>query len=305
MMPDVNGILSLIKPLEWTSMEVVRRVRRLTGQKKVGHAGTLDPQATGVLPICIGQATRVMEYLVDSPKTYAALVRLGVTTDSYDALGQVTATADPSQVTRGDFDAALAAYRGVFQQVPPMFSALKRDGKRLYELARAGVEVARPPREVEIYRLDVTGWDPPDVSLEIECGRGMYVRSLAHDLGVDLGCGAHLKELSRLRSGPFRIAEAVTFEKMEQACENDDWRRLLHPVDHPLLDLKAAIVQREKEEAIKRGENIYLGLRTGADSREQMYRAYSAADGRFLALLQPARVRGQWRPVKVFRLPPS
>ena len=304
-MPDVNGILSLIKPLEWTSMELVRRVRRLTGQKKVGHAGTLDPQATGVLPVCIGQATRVMEYLVDSPKTYAALVRLGVTTDSYDALGQVTATADPSHVTRSDFDAALDAYRGVFQQVPPMFSALKRDGKRLYDLARAGVEVDRPSREVEIYRLDVVEWDPPDVRLEIECGRGMYVRSLAHDLGVDLGCGGHLKELSRLRSGPFRIAEAVTFEQMEEACERGDWRSMLFPVDHPLLQLKAAIVQRDKEEAIKRGENVYLGLRAGAESPELMYRAYSAVDGRFLALLQPARVRGQWRPVKVFRLPPA
>ena len=186
-----------------------------------------------------------------------------------------------------------------------MFSALKRDGKRLYDLARAGVEVDRPSREVEIYRLDVVEWDPPDVRLEIECGRGMYVRSLAHDLGVDLGCGAHLKELSRLRSGPFRIAEAVTFEQMEEACERGDWRSLLFPVDHPLLQLKAAIVQRDKEEAIKRGENVYLGMRAGAESPELMYRAYSAVDGRFLALLQPARVRGQWRPVKVFRLPPA
>ena len=305
-MPDAHGILNIIKPLEWTSMEVVRQVRRLTGQKKVGHAGTLDPQATGVLPVCIGQATRVMEYLVNSPKTYTALVRLGVSTDSYDALGQVTATADPSHVTREAIDSALDAYRGVFPQVPPMYSALKRDGKRLYDLARAGVEVARPPREVEIYRMDVTEWDPPDVRIVIECGRGMYVRSLAHDLGADLGCGAHLKELSRLRSGPFRIAEAYTMEQMEQVCEGDDWRSLLFPVDHPLLDLKAAIVQRDKAEAIKRGESVYLGLRTGATpQQEPMYRAYSAEDGRFLALLQPARVRGLWRPVKVFRLPPA
>ncbi len=303
-MAEVHGILSMIKPPEWTSMDVVRRVRRLTGQKKAGHAGTLDPQATGVLPVCIGQATRVMEYLVDSPKTYAAVVRLGEATDSYDALGQVTETADASGVTLGEVDAALDAYRGVFGQVPPMFSALKRDGKRLYDLARAGVEVARPPREVEIYRLEVREWSPPEVRLEIDCGRGMYVRSLAHDLGVDLGCGGHLKELSRLRSGPFRMGESITFEELESACEGGDWRRLLFAVDHPLLHLRAAIVGREKEEAMRRGESVFLGLRPGGE-QDGLCRAYSAGDGRFVGLLGPARARGQWRPVKVFRLPPS
>jgi tRNA pseudouridine55 synthase len=300
-MDEVNGIINVIKPLQWTSMEVVRRIKRFTGQKKVGHAGTLDPQATGVLPICIGQATRVMEYLVDSPKTYLALVHLGVSTDSYDALGQITETKDPSYVTEQDISTALEKYFGVFHQVPPMYSALKKDGERLYNLARAGKEVDRPPREVEIYKLKIIQWSPPEIRLEIECGRGMYVRSLAHDLGTDLGCGAHLKELSRLHTGPFDISTAVSMDQVEEACENGTWRSLLFPIDFPLLKFKAAIVQRDKEDAIRRGQGIYLGLPSRDASPNDMYRLYSA-DGEFLALLHPGKVRGLWQAQKVFRL---
>ncbi|MBI2856367.1 MAG: tRNA pseudouridine(55) synthase TruB, partial [Chloroflexi bacterium] len=200
-MTEVQGILNVIKPPQWTSMDVVRLIKRLTRQKRVGHAGTLDPQATGILPICIGQATRVMEYLVNSPKTYHAVVQLGVSTDTYDAQGQITDVRDPSHITLQDVDTALEAFRGVFYQVPPMYSALKREGERLYNLARAGKEVAREPRKVESFRLEVTGWNPPEVELEIECGRGLYVRSLAYDMGVALGCGASLGGLTRLSSG--------------------------------------------------------------------------------------------------------
>ena len=300
-MDEANGIISVIKPLQWTSMEVVRQVKRLTKQKKVGHAGTLDPQATGVLPICIGQATRVMEYLVDSPKLYKALVHLGVSTDSYDSLGQVTETRDSSYVTEQNVIKELEKYRGVFHQVPPMFSALKRDGERLYNLARAGIEVDRPPREVEIYSLKITQWTPPEVGLEVECGRGMYVRSLAHDLGTDLGCGAHLMELTRLHSGPFDISTATSMEHIEETCQDGSWRSLLFPVDFPLLNFKTAIVQQDKETAIRHGRGIYLGLPHRGASTNDRYRLYSA-DGEFLALLQPGKVRGLWQAQKVFRL---
>ena len=304
MTDEANGIINVIKPLQWTSMEVVRRIKRLTQQKKVGHAGTLDPQATGVLPICFGQATRVMEYLVDSPKAYMALVHLGVSTDSYDALGEVTETRDPSYVTEQDINKELEKYRGVFHQVPPMFSALKRDGERLYNLARAGQVVTRPPREVEMYRLTITQWNPPEVRLEMECGRGMYVRSLAHDLGTDLGCGAHLKELTRLHTGPFDISTATTVDQVEEACQEGTWRSLLFPIDSPLLKFKAAIVQRDKEDAIRRGQGIYLGLPTKSATANNLYRLYSV-DGEFLALLHPGKVRGLWQAQKVFRLRPQ
>jgi len=303
MADEANGIINVIKPLQWTSMEVVRQIKRLTQQKKVGHAGTLDPQATGVLPICLGQATRVMEYLVDSPKAYMALVHLGVSTDTYDALGQVADTKDSSYVTEQDVYKELQKYRGVFHQVPPMYSALKRDGQRLYNLARSGKEVTRPPREVEIYRLDIIRWNPPEVWLEMECGRGMYVRSLAHDLGIDLGCGAHLKELTRLHSGPFDISTAITMDRIEEACQQGSWRSLLFPVDFPILNLKAAIVQRDKEDAVRRGQGIYLGLPSRGAPTNDLYRLYSA-DGEFLALLHPGNVRGLWQAQKVFRLRP-
>jgi tRNA pseudouridine55 synthase len=216
-------------------------------------------------------------------------------------MGQVTETNDPSRVTKEDISAALEKYTGVFNQIPPMYSALKKDGKRLYDLARAGIEVDRPPREVEIYNVEITNWDSPEVRLDIECGRGMYVRSLAYDLGVDLGCGAHLKELIRLHSGPFDISNSVTMEQVEEACQNDNWRSLLYPIDFPLMKFKAAIVQRDKEEAIRRGEGIYLGIPSIDSSPNDMYRLYSV-DGAFLALINPSNVKGLWHAQKVFKL---
>ena len=300
-MSEITGIISISKPLEWTSMEVVRRVKRLTRQKRVGHAGTLDPQATGVLPICLGQATRIMEYLVDSLKVYKAVIQLGVSTDTYDSQGQTTATNNPSHVTYEDIEREMEAFRGVFLQVPPMYSALKRDGERLYNLARAGKEVVREPREVEIYKSEITDWRPPDVEVEVECGRGMYVRSLAHDLGAALGCGAHLKELVRLRTGPFNIANSASMPEMEEACESGSWTSLVFPVDFPLSNLKAAVVQREKEEAVRRGQGVYLGMPTRNSSSTDMYRLYSV-EGDFIALLRPGRVKGLWSAQKVFNL---
>ena len=300
-MSEITGIISISKPLEWTSMEVVRRVKRLTKQKRVGHAGTLDPQATGVLPICFGQATRIMEYLVDSPKVYRAVIQLGVSTDTYDSQGQVTEENDPSGVTLEDVEREMEAFSGTFLQVPPMYSALKRDGERLYNLARAGKEVVREPREVEIYRSEITGWRPPEVEMVVECGRGMYIRSLAHDLGAALGCGAHLKELVRLRTGPFDIGISTTMPEMEEACESGSWESLVFPVDFPLSRLKAAVVQREKEEAVRRGQGVYLGMPLRDISMTDLYRLYSV-DGDFIALLRPGRVKGLWSAQKVFNL---
>jgi tRNA pseudouridine55 synthase len=302
-MEQVNGIISLIKPLQWTSMDVVRRVKRLTRQKKVGHAGTLDPQATGVLPICFGQATKVMEYLVDSLKTYHAQIQLGVSTDTYDSQGQVTEAKDPSGVTQEDVYRELEAFRGVFQQVPPMYSALKQGGERLYNLARSGVEVVREPREVQISRLEITQWSLPEVEMEMDCGRGMYVRSIAHDLGVALGCGANLKGLTRLRTGPFDISTSSSMELFEEACQEGSWTSMLFDVDSPLLNMKAGIVQREKEETIRRGQGIYLGLPPRGLSEKTLCRLYSA-DGYLLALIRPGRVRGLWQAQKVFSLRP-
>ena len=302
--PSFDGILNVNKPPNITSMDVIRRVRRFSHQRHVGHGGTLDPQATGVFPVLFGQATRVMEYLVESIKAYRATVELGVTTDTYDSLGKITRTRDASKVTREEVEEALAAFRGVIFQVPPMFSALKREGKRLYDLARQGIEVERPPRKVEILRLELMEWSPPNVVLMTECGRGVYIRALAHDLGEALGCGASLKALTRLRSGPFDIQEALSLDQVEESFREGSWRDLLNPLDYPLLHLWAIVVDSRIEHLIRNGRPLPLTLRIPSSRAYEECRVYSN-DGRFLATIRFNSFRGQWQPFKVFSLPPS
>jgi len=216
-----DGILNLDKPRGPTSHDVVARIRRLTGVRRVGHAGTLDPLATGVLLICIGRATRVSEYLMTGRKVYRARARLGVTTDTYDAEGQVVAEAEV-EASRAQVEAALAQFRGQIAQVPPMYSAIKHQGTSLHRLARQGIEVEREPRPVEIFRLELTAWEPPECTLEMTCSRGTYVRSLVHDLGQTLGCGAYLTGLIRLASGDF--ADSARRLCQGQAIANSEWQ---------------------------------------------------------------------------------
>ncbi len=295
---QVDGILNLRKPSGLTSMEVVRRIKRLTRQQRVGHAGTLDPLAEGVLPICFGQATRLMEFLVDAPKVYRATMLLGVITDTYDAQGAVVEVRDPSALTREQVEAAMANFLGVVYQVPPMYSALKHQGKRLYDLARAGVEVERAPRKVQVYRLNLVQWDFPSVTMEVECGRGLYIRSLAHDLGMVLGCGAHLTALTRLRSGPLRVEEGISLEEVEQGTKEGTWKGLLHAPDVALQNMDAAVVSRGMEQAIRQGRLVPFGSGRMYPAPVNPCRIYSA-DGRFLAVGRYDFVKGLWRPEKV------
>ncbi len=291
----MDGILNIDKPAGLTSFRVVAALRRASGEKRVGHAGTLDPDATGVLPVCLGKATRVVEYLGSASKSYRATVRLGVTTDTYDASGTVTSRSDPSHITRMQVETALAAFRGPIRQTPPMYSALKHTGRPLYALAREGRTVARPSRPVTIHRLALTGWDPPELTLEIDCSKGTYVRSLAHDLGQALGCGAHLNGLVRIRVGDFTIGEAVTLETAVEAFGKGKGEALLSPVDSVLGDLPAVTVTGEETDAIRKGQA--LGRPVEADARH--LRAYGP-DGRFVAILHRDKESGLWRPRKVF-----
>ncbi len=200
------GFLVIDKPPGMTSHDVVAWVRRGTGVKRIGHAGTLDPMATGVLVLCIGAATRLSEYVMSSHKVYTASIRLGIETDTYDADGQITATADASALTRSEVETALAHFQGEIDQIPPMVSALQQGGRRLYDLARQGIEVERAPRRVtlNIHLLDL---NLPDLRLRVECSPGTYIRSLAHDLGAALGVGAHLTALRRKASGARRVRQ--------------------------------------------------------------------------------------------------
>ena len=185
-------------------MEALRQVKRITGQRqKVGHGGTMDPLAQGVLPVCFGQATRLMEYVVSGIKRYLMQVKLGDTTSTYDAEGEVLVSRDASDVTRPQVERAIQPFLGLIQQTPPMYSAIKVGGQRLYKLARAGVEVEREPRPVEIYNISILECETPNLVLDVECGKGAYMRSLAHDLGEAMGCGAHVANLERLTCGAF------------------------------------------------------------------------------------------------------
>ncbi|MCA9958378.1 MAG: tRNA pseudouridine(55) synthase TruB [Anaerolineales bacterium] len=210
----MEGVLNLDKPEGMTSHDVVNRVRRVSGTRRVGHAGTLDPLATGVLLVCVGRATRLSEYLLGQSKTYVATIRLGQTTNTYDAEGEVVAERPFSHLTLSAITAALEQFRGPIQQLPPMYSAVKKNGQPLYKLARQGVEVERPLREVTIYQLDVQQWQPPDLQLVLTCSSGTYVRSLAHDLGEVLGCGGHITALRRTQVGVFSVADAVPLDNL-------------------------------------------------------------------------------------------
>lgn len=296
-----SGILNVNKPRGMASFAVVSLVRRLTGVRRVGHAGTLDPIADGVLPVCLGSATRMVEYLVGSPKAYAATIRLGSATDTYDSEGSVTATADPSNVTGEQLESALHEFEGEIQQLPPMYSALKHKGQPLYRYAREGKDVLREARPVMVYRLELVRYEPPVVEVEMEVGRGAYVRSLAHDLGERLGCHGHVEALTRTRTGPFRLEESITPEELESAAQRGEWEELLSAPDRVLESWQAAVVAEEHSRDICQGRLVQLAMVSEEAFRlplEARCRAYSD-EGEFLAVLQH-RGGGRWHPEKVF-----
>ncbi len=223
-----HGILNIDKPAGWTSHDVVAKVRRLLGQKSVGHAGTLDPLATGVLLICVGQATRVSEYLMAGRKVYRATVRLGLETDTYDMDGAVVAERDAPELTREELVTTLDHFTGRIEQTPPAYSAIKQDGVPAHRKARRGEIVTLQPRQVTIYSIDVLAWNSPHVAFDVTCDPGTYIRSLAHDLGAWLGCGATLIELRRLQSGQFRVEDAVDLAALQQIVERGEVAGCLH-----------------------------------------------------------------------------
>jgi tRNA pseudouridine55 synthase len=205
---ELDGLLLVDKPEGCTSHDVVAAVRRHHQLKKIGHGGTLDPMATGLLVLLIGRGTRLFDRVTGDRKVYEGEVRLGITTDSQDREGAVVAEADPAGVTEAAFRAELDKWRGEVRQIPPMVSALKRGGRKLYDLARQGITVEREPRVVTMHQLDLLAFTPPTARIRLECSKGTYVRTLAHDIGVGLGCGAHLCALRRTASGPFRVEDA-------------------------------------------------------------------------------------------------
>lgn len=307
----MDGIFNIDKPTGMTSHDVVARVRRLTHQRRVGHAGTLDPAASGVLPICLGQATRVAEYLSESGKSYQAVMVFGAVTDTYDAEGEVLRSA-PVHLTREDIAAVLPGFLGPQMQLPPLYSAIKLAGQPLYKLARAGIEAERQARPIVISRLDLLDWQTPALTLEVECSKGTYIRSLAYDLGERLGCGAHLGALVRLRSGPFTLDDSLTLEALAEALEDGTWVNYLYAPDEALLDRLAVILGPASEKRLLLGQSLRFpppptppsAAAEEAQALETpLLRAYST-DGRFLGILSWQPVAAVWHPQKVLNSAP-
>ena len=284
-------------------MEAVRRVKRLAGpRQKVGHGGTMDPLARGVLPICFGQATRLMENVVGGTKRYLMEVEFGVATNTYDAEGEVTKTGDVTGLTEYMVNTAAQTFVGAINQMPPMYSAVKVDGQRLYKLARAGVEVARKTRPVDIYAIKLVEWSLPKVVFEVESGRGVYMRSLAHDLGEILGCGGHVSSLERFYCAGFEAVDAVTLEILEEyTAQSAGLDKYLFPVDWALRELNSTVLDPAAEKYLTNGQTVALRKPIINAGYLEEFRAYST-DGRFLALVRFDRAASAWKPVKVFHL---
>ncbi|THF67130.1 tRNA pseudouridine(55) synthase TruB [Pseudothauera nasutitermitis] len=272
----IDGVLLLDKPQGLSSNHALQKARRLLNAAKAGHTGTLDPMATGLLPLAFGEATKFSQMLLDADKGYEADVRLGAETDTGDAEGEVIASA-PATVDEAAVLAALDGFRGTIQQIPPMFSALKRDGRPLYEYARAGVEVAREARTIHIHELEALGFDGATLRIRVLCSKGTYIRTLAVDLGRVLGCGAHLSALRRTRIGPFTASDAVSMETLEAAAEGAACDALLAPADALVAHLPAIELDPASAALLLQGRQLPLpGTSAG------LLRLY--AGGRFLGL---------------------
>ena len=277
-----NGILVIDKSAGWTSQDVAAKLRGVFHERRVGHGGTLDPMATGVLPVFIGRATRAAEFLESAEKEYVAGLRLGVVTDTQDTSGTVLET-NSVCVTRAQLEAALRQFLGPIEQIPPMYSAIKINGQKLYELARRGQEVARKPRSITIHALELLEGEGADWTIRVRCSKGTYVRTLCHDLGRALGCGGCMSSLRRTRAGSFTLAQAVTMQQVLDFAAGQDPQQLLMPVDAVFAAHPPLIVTLGQAAKLKNGAQI-----KDWQFQPGTYRVY-AEDGEFLLL---GRVEG-------------
>ena len=288
----MNGILLVDKPAGWTSMDVCAKLRGVFREKRIGHSGTLDPMATGLLVVFLGRATRAVPFAEGDEKTYEAALRLGLVTDTQDTSGTVLSQTG-ARVTEAELDAALERFRGPQTQLPPMYSAIKVNGQKLYDLARKGREVERQPREITVYALERRGFsESGDVLLTVRCSKGTYVRTLCHDLGAALGCGGAMSALRRTRAGRFDLAEAHTLEQIQAAADRGQAETLLLPVDTLFADTAALTLTGPQERTLRNG-----GAYSLPDVPAGRYRLYGR-EGNFLAL--GAVEDGTMRAVKSF-----
>ena len=274
----MTGIVIVDKPAGWTSQDVTARLRRVFGTRRIGHGGTLDPMATGVLPVFVGRATRGVEFFEHADKTYEAVLRLGTVTDTQDSTGAVLEKR-PVTVTEAEFQDILPKFTGEIAQIPPMYSAIKVDGKKLYELARAGKEIERKPREITIFSLDLLEFTGETAKIRVHCSKGTYIRTLCHDIGAALGCGGCMETLRRTAAGEYTLADSVELDTLLNAERPEDY---LRDVDTLFRQYPAVTLTEKQTLRCRNGNSFSIALPEGS------YRAYDG-QGTFLML---AKVRG-------------
>jgi tRNA pseudouridine55 synthase len=289
-MAHLAGILNIDKPLGITSHDVVGQVRRVAGMRRVGHGGTLDPLASGVLVVALGVATRLLEYVTGQPKSYEAVVRLGQSSTTYDAEGELRPGQSPGELDPDQLEEALARFRGPVEQLPPMYSAVKRGGQPLYKLARQGIDVEREPRRVTIYELELLAWSAPDLHLSVRCSAGTYIRSLAHDLGAALGTGGYLAALRRTAVGSFTIATSIPLDTLSPDSLADQ----LWPLDSAVAHLPRLDVDKTATEQLRQGQRLPRESSTPGDSLARVY----GPEGNFAGIVTASG--NEWQPHKIF-----
>ncbi len=296
----LNGIINVYKEAGFTSHDVVAKMRGICGQKKIGHTGTLDPEATGVLPVCLGNGTKLCDMLADRDKEYVAGLLLGISTDTQDVTGQILeekpVTCTPEQVRQ-----AILGFRGEYLQVPPMYSALKVNGKKLYELARAGKEVERAARPVHIFEIEILEMDLPRVTMRVLCSKGTYIRTLCDDIGAKLGCGGTMESLKRTKVGEFGIAEALTLSELQERKDAGTLSECVRSVDDCFSQCPALHVTKEHEKLLENGNPFYPSFtvekkKYPSGDRVRVYKE----DGSFYGIYAYDDTRHMYKPLKMF-----
>src|SRR5512135_3683348 len=290
----VSGVLVVDKPVGLTSHDVVQIIRRGTGIRRAGHTGTLDPRASGVLVVLVGPAVRLSEYVSASDKRYQATIRLGSSTDTYDAEGRITGGASIENVTEEQFEEILDQFVGEIEQTPPPYSAVKVHGQKAYDLAREGEEVSLEPRKIQVYSLELLEWAPPEVVVDVFCSSGTYVRSLANDLGNALGCGAHLVGLRRTKSGRFTLRDAVPLRRLQDSFLAGDWYKFLIPAAEALADWPMVELDADQVELVRHGHRVPI------EPGQKGWARGVSQQGDLVALLEADEETSEWQPRKVF-----
>ncbi|MDQ6419210.1 tRNA pseudouridine(55) synthase TruB [Paenibacillus sp. LHD-117] len=301
----MDGILAVWKPAGWTSHDVVAKVRRMLKMKRIGHAGTLDPMVTGVLPLCLGRSTRVVEYVQDRPKAYEAVLKLGIATDTEDMTGEVLNSETVRRLSKEELMSVLERFLGEIEQVPPMFSAVKVDGKRLYELAREGKTVERKSRKVRIYRIELGSceleMEQPEITFAVECSKGTYIRTLCVDIGKALGVPAAMKSLTRTMSGGITSEQCLTLEQIEAMQASGELEDRLIAPEQAISHIPAAVVTEEAAAKALRGQKLSLKSASvdRAWNQGELFRVMDES-GQFIGIFECDMDIYGLRPVKVF-----